>query len=131
MPAQSTAIPLRTLDELHLAGTLVTPDGTTDRVVVLVHGGGVTREEGGFFTRLAEGLADADVASLRFDLRAHGASEGRQEDLTLAGIVNDIRAAVDHLAFLTGIGPVTLIGASFGGGVSAFFASRYPGRLRR
>ena len=118
------------LDGLRLSGTCLLPS-VPEGGAVLVHGGGVTREEGGFFTRLAEGLADADVASLRFDLRAHGASEGRQEDLTLAGIVNDIRAAVDHLAFLTGIGPVTLIGASFGGGVSAFFASRYPDRLRR
>ncbi|MFD6224362.1 hypothetical protein [Nocardia asteroides] len=37
----------------------------------------------GFFTRLAAGLANAGVASLRFDLRGHGGSEGRQEELTL------------------------------------------------
>jgi uncharacterized protein len=62
--------------------------------VVLVHGGGVTREEGGFFTRLASGLGEAGVASLRFDLRGHGESEGRQEELTLAAILNDILASV-------------------------------------
>jgi pimeloyl-ACP methyl ester carboxylesterase len=118
------------LDGLRLRGTCLLPS-IPEGGAVLVHGGGVTREEGGFFTRFAEGLADADVASLRFDLRAHGASEGRQEDLTLAGIVNDIRAAVDHLASRAGIGSINLIGASFGGGVSAFFASRYPDRLRR
>jgi pimeloyl-ACP methyl ester carboxylesterase len=118
------------LDGLRLSGTFVLPSAV-EGGAVLVHGGGVTREEGGFFTRLADSLADAGIASLRFDLRAHGASEGRQEDLTLAGIVNDIRAGVGHLNILTGIGPPTLIGASFGGGVSAFFASRYPGRLRR
>src|SRR5882672_7134271 len=91
MAAQSTATTLCTLDGLHLAGTLATPGGTTDRVVVLVHGGGVTREEGGFFTRLAAGLAEAGVASLRFDLRGHGESDGRQEELTLSSILNDIR----------------------------------------
>src|SRR5438874_2627382 len=80
MPAQSTATTLRTLDGLHLAGTLVTPEDPPDRVVVLVHGGGVTREEGGFFTRLARGLAEAGIASLRYDLRGHGESEGRQEE---------------------------------------------------
>jgi hypothetical protein len=47
---------IRTFDGLHLAGTVVTPDGTPERAVVLVHDGGVTREEGGFFTRLATGL---------------------------------------------------------------------------
>lgn len=70
---------VRTLDGLHLAGTLAAPAEPAARAVVLVHGGGVTREEGGFFSRLATGLADAGVASLRFDLRGHGESEGRQE----------------------------------------------------
>ena len=97
MPAQSTAVTVRTLDGLHLAGTLVTPGGPAECAVVLVHGGGVTREEGGFFTRLAAGLADADVASLRFDLRGHGESEGRQEDLTLSAVLNDIRVALAHV----------------------------------
>jgi len=59
MPAQSTAVTIRTLDGLRLAGTLVTPDERADRAVVLVHGGGVTREEGGFFTRVAAGLGEA------------------------------------------------------------------------
>ncbi|HEY4850421.1 MAG TPA: hypothetical protein VII22_06480 [Streptosporangiaceae bacterium] len=54
MSVQSAAATLRTLDGLYLTGTLVTPGGSAERAVVLVHGGGVTRDEGGFFTRLAE-----------------------------------------------------------------------------
>jgi hypothetical protein len=42
----------------------------------MVHGGGVTREEDGFFARLAAWLGEASVTSLRFDLRGHGESEG-------------------------------------------------------
>jgi hypothetical protein len=53
---------LRTLDGLHLAGTFVSPDAAPDQAVVLVHGGGVTREEGGFFTRLA---AEPGMAGVR------------------------------------------------------------------
>jgi hypothetical protein len=63
----------------------------------LVHSGGVAREEGGFFARPAAGLAEERVASLRFDLRGHGDSEGCQEDLTLAAILNDIRVAAAWL----------------------------------
>jgi uncharacterized protein len=50
---------VRTPDGLHLSGTLVLPDSVR-QMAVLVHGGGVTRQEGGFFTRLAAGLADVD-----------------------------------------------------------------------
>jgi hypothetical protein len=64
---------------------------------------------GGFFARLALGLAAAGVASLRFDFRAHGVSEGRQEDVTLAGIVNDILAAVGQLTLnSTAVTPLAL-----------------------
>jgi uncharacterized protein len=96
LPTDSV-IRFRTLDGLHLTGTFASPDAAPDRAAVLVHGGGVTREEGGFFTRLAAGLAEAGVASLRFDLRGHGESEGRQEDLTLSAILNDIRVALAWL----------------------------------
>ena len=59
MTLRSTATIVRALDGLRLAGTLVTPGSAAERAVVLVHGGGVTREEGGFFTRLAAGLGEA------------------------------------------------------------------------
>jgi alpha-beta hydrolase superfamily lysophospholipase len=99
-------------DGLRLAATLVAPNGAR-QAVVLVHGGGVTREEGGFFVRLATGLAEAGIASLRFDLRGHGESEGRQEDLTLAGVLSDIRAAIVCVRSEIGARRVALLGTSF------------------
>ncbi|MEU5436608.1 alpha/beta fold hydrolase [Streptomyces sp. NPDC020719] len=125
------SVTLRTLDGLHLAGTLVSPDTRTSRGVVLVHGGGVTREEGGFFTRLAAGLADSGAASLRFDMRGHGDSEGRQEELTLATILNDIRVAIAYLRNATAAQEITLLGASFGGGICAYYSARRPMDLSR
>lgn len=125
------SVTLRTLDGLHLAGTLTSPDMRASRGVVLVHGGGVTREEGGFFTRLAAGLADSGVTSLRFDLRGHGESEGRQEELTLATILNDIRVAIAYLRDATAVQEVTLLGASFGGGICAYYAAKRPEDLSR
>ncbi|MEU6402853.1 alpha/beta fold hydrolase [Streptomyces sp. NPDC046985] len=124
-------VTVRTLDGLHLAGTLVEPGQPASRAVVLVHGGGVTREEGGFFARLADGLADAAVASLRFDLRGHGQSEGRQEDITLSAVLNDIRVALAHVREATGANDVTLLGASFGGGICAYYAAQRPDDVAR
>jgi hypothetical protein len=125
------SVSLRTLDGLNLGSTLVEPAVSTDRAVVLVHGGGVTREEGGFFTRLAAGLGDAGVASLRFDLRGHGESEGRQEELTLATILNDIHTALAAVREFTLATRVSLLGASFTGGVCAYYAAKRPGQLDR
>jgi uncharacterized protein len=127
----SSRVEFRSLDGLRLRGTLVVPSSARGPAVVLIHGGGVTREEGGFFTRLASELAQAGLPSLRFDFRAHGDSEGLGEDLTIAGVANDVRAAVTHVREMTGSGPVSLIGASFGGGISAFFAARHPDQVHR
>ncbi|MEV5413809.1 alpha/beta fold hydrolase [Thermopolyspora sp. NPDC052614] len=122
---------LRSLDGLHLVGTLVTSAESPRSGVVLLHGGGVTREEGGFFTRLAAGLAEAGVASLRFDLRGHGQSEGRQEDLTLSAILNDIRVALAHLREAIGVADISLLGTSFTGGITAYYAAKCPEEVSR
>ncbi len=132
---QSQELEFRSPDGLRLRGTLVRPAGGARAVTVFVHGGGVTRDEGGFFTRLADGLAAAGTASLRFDLRGHGASEGRQEELTLAGVLNDIGAAVHAARAQTGGLPAHLLAASFGGGISAYHVATQdraaPDAIRR
>ena len=128
---RETETEFRSLDGIGLRGTLVVPSGKSANGAVFVHGGGVTRHEGGFFTRLASGLADAGIPSLRFDIRGHGESEGRQEDLTISGVVNDIRSAVEHIRAETGSHQASVIGASFGGGISAFYVSRYPEQVKR
>ncbi|HET9256367.1 MAG TPA: alpha/beta fold hydrolase [Pseudonocardiaceae bacterium] len=128
MSAQSARTTVRTSDGLHLMGTLVLPDGA-GQVAVLVHGGGVTREEGGFFTRLASGLADAGVASVRCDMRGHGESEGRQEDLTIAGVLADIRAAVALARSQVRFDRVALLGTSFSGGICGYYAAQHPEQL--
>ncbi|HET9654777.1 MAG TPA: alpha/beta hydrolase [Kineosporiaceae bacterium] len=129
--ARQQDVTLTTLDRLHLRGANVEPEEPAGHAVVLVHGGGVTREEGGFFSRLADGLAEAGVASLRFDLRGHGQSEGRVEELTLAAVLNDIRVAMAQVRELTGVERVSLLGASFGGGICAYYAAKRPDEVER
>lgn len=131
MTLRSTATVVRALDGLRLAGTLVTPGITAERAVVLVHGGGVTREEGGFFTRLAAGLSEAGVASLRCDLRGHGESEGEQQEMTLSAHLNDIRVVMNHIREATKVTTVSLLGASFGGGLCAYYAAKQSEHLTR
>ncbi len=131
MATASTATTLRTLDGLHLATTLVVPEVVTSHAVVLVHGGGVTRDEGGFFTRLAAGLAEVGITSLRYDLRGHGDSDGPMEQATLAAHLNDIRVALDFLRASTNGPSPSLLGTSFGGGLCAYYAAKRPDELRR
>jgi pimeloyl-ACP methyl ester carboxylesterase len=121
----------KSLDGLRLSATSVVPAEPIRSWTVLVHGGGATRNEGGFFTRLATGLASAGIASVRFDFRGHGESEGRQEDLTLSGLANDIHAAVEHVHSITrDDAVVNIVAASFGGGISGYYAATHPDQVR-
>ncbi|MGM1064080.1 alpha/beta hydrolase [Saccharothrix sp. Mg75] len=131
MAATSVETVFRALDGLQLRGTIVTPEATSSHAIVLVHGGGVTREEGGFFGRLADGLAKVGVASLRFDLRGHGQSDGRQQDVTLSAILNDIRVALRHVREVAGVETASLLGASFGGGICAYYAAKRSDEVER
>ncbi|MGL5857482.1 MAG: alpha/beta hydrolase [Angustibacter sp.] len=124
-------VAVRALDGLQLSGTWTTPSVAPRSATVLVHGGGVTREEGGFFTRMAAALAEAGIASLRFDLRGHGRSEGRQEDLTLSAIMNDTRVVAAQARTIAGDQPVNVVGASFGGGICGCFAAHHDELVRR
>jgi pimeloyl-ACP methyl ester carboxylesterase len=124
-------VEFRSLDGLRLVGDVVVPDGPASLGVLLVHGRGVTRHEAGFFDRISEGLAGAGIASLRFDLRGHGESEGTQADVTLAGLLNDIRAGFEVLREQTGVATTSLVGQSFAGGVCAFYAAKRPEEVDR
>ncbi len=119
------------LDGLRLAGTVKSPPGEPRKAVVLAHGEGLDRDENGLFPLIADALAASGVASLRFDHRGHGASEGTQEERTLTEHLNDIRAAVEHVREETGARRVSLVGNRFSGGLAAFYAARRPTALDR
>lgn len=51
--------------------------------------------------------------------------------MTLCAHLDDIRAAIDHIRNESDVTMVSLLGASFGGGLCAHYAVSNPGQLAR
>ena len=98
-------------------------DSSRDTVVLLVHGINSSRDELGLFSGFANHLALAGMPSFRFDYRCHGVNKQPMESLILSGIVNDIEAAAACALVQTGVSKIHIVGMSFGGGLSAFWAA--------
>ena len=83
-----------------VAGTLHLPDNRRRCPGVLMcHGFTGQKSESHFYlVALSRRLAEAGIASLRFDFRGSGESEGEFEDMTPLEEVSDARAALRQLA---------------------------------
>ena len=110
---------------LLLEGRLARPAGTRSGAVVCHphprYGGTM---DNNVVEALVRGLSDAGMATLRFNFRGVGSSEGETSD-TLAERA-DATAAIGFLAGETGGRPVTLCGYSFGAIVSALTGPADP-----
>jgi uncharacterized protein len=91
--------------------------------VVCVHGLTLTQR---IFEEAAEALAREGVASLRVDLRGHGASEGPLVEQGFNDQMDDVRAAFRHMALLPGADPGRrgLLGFSMGAALGALVAEQ-------
>jgi uncharacterized protein len=112
---------------VRLAGLLHVPTGVTAAtgpVIVLCHGMESTKE-GTKHQALAARLAALGYLCLRFDFSYVGESEGRFEDLTISGEVEDLGGVID---FLTARGATAfgIVGSSLGGTVAIVHAGRDP-----
>ena len=130
MDRYSKDVTFFSLDGLKLKGTFTRQRKQKLGVAVLVHGGGVDRNEDGFYIHLAEKLSKIGISSFRFDWRAHGKSEGKLKEMTLLGIVNDIHSSVTLASKYAKMDKVHLIGTSFGGGLSAYFTAKYSNKVK-
>jgi dipeptidyl aminopeptidase/acylaminoacyl peptidase len=111
----------KTSDGLTLCGILTKPENKTKKCIILCHGITVNKEEGGSFPPLAKLLSDEGFASLRFDFRAHGESEGNSLNLTVTGEKLDLEAVFRFLENL-GFKEFGILAASFAGGATSLFA---------
>lgn len=123
----------KSFDGLELEGTLNIPnDRKFDVSVILVHGIQTNRDEYGFYSRLAEFLSSNGISSFRFD---HRANEKYIDDsvrlLTLSGVINDIEMAIKTFYEHDVVNKLTLIGASFGGGISHYLANKRKEQFER
>lgn len=76
---------------------------------------------------LSEKLAENGIASLRFDFRGAGDSEGSLSDISLEDMVSDALVALQHSEQLEGIDPerIGVFGSSLGGSVAMFSAAQH------
>jgi alpha-beta hydrolase superfamily lysophospholipase len=122
---KSKKVKFASRDSLKLHGTLTTPAGDAEGLMLMVHGITSDRSEWGIFDMLAEEVAKEGLASLRFDFRGHGNSSLDEQLITLAGIMSDITAAWQELERAAGAPNARryIVGSSFGGGLAYAMAS--------
>ncbi len=109
-----------------IAYKVTLPDGfdqTKDQcpMVILMHGIFSSKDYGPM-PQLAKGLAQAGVASIRFDFDGHGKSDGRKQDMTIEKELADARAVWDYVQSLPYVNGVGLLGHSQGGVVASMAA---------
>jgi putative redox protein len=110
-----------------LVGDLHRASESPAPALVLCHGMESTRG-GTKQTAIVERFVPQGWTVLRFDFAYVGESEGRFEDLTISGEVDDALGALD---FLAEFGPTTsiVIGSSLGGAVALLAAAQAVGKV--
>lgn len=130
---KETTVKFESYDGLVLEGTYRSPSDSLKGSILLVHGITSNRDEWGFYSKLANRLENIGIASFRIDYRCHGIDKTPFEQLSLGGIVNDINAAFIKMVELNGGRkiPRYIMGCSFGGGLSAFWAKNNPQKVSK
>lgn len=106
---------IRTEDNLQLSAYLIYPEPIQPKgVFIMVHGIGGCKEH---FIPLAAKLSKAGIATLVFDLRAHGESEGTYATYGYHE-KNDVRKVVDFIKTKYSTIPIGIWGNSLGGAIS-------------
>lgn len=101
-------------DGLKLFGILSTSEKKSKKCVVLCHGITVSKDISQF-KELSDILLEQGYDSFRFDVRAHGESEGDSLNLTVKDWKNDIKNAINFLKE-GGYNEFAILANSFSGG---------------
>jgi dienelactone hydrolase len=125
-----TAVKVFADDGHVIFATLTLPDGDGPfPAVVMIHGFGSTKDEAGDgYKMMAPWLAQAGIASIRYDSIGTGESLVDHKEFTLAKAVEDTNAVAAYARTLPQVndGKIGLLGWSQGGLVALLTASRNP-----
>jgi alpha-beta hydrolase superfamily lysophospholipase len=118
---------------VQLSGVLHRHEGKPPvATVILVHGIINNKDEDGNFVALAEGLSKKGYEVFRFDFRGHGESEGRSEDVTIAGELQDLRTSIEKADKLSGTKlPLIIVASSFGAVTSILYTASNAQRVAK
>ena len=111
-----------------LAMKVALPEGfnpATDRcpMVLLMHGIFSSKDYNPM-PSLAKALAQAGIASIRFDFDGHGKSEGRMQDMTVEKEIADALAIWEYAKSLPYVAQIGFLGHSQGGVIASMTAGR-------
>jgi pimeloyl-ACP methyl ester carboxylesterase len=114
-----------TQDKLNLSGIFDIPEKAKN-FVIMAHGLGMNKDEwNNLHFRISQDLNMHQIATLRFDFRGHGDSEGSMKDMTVAGQLLDLHAAVNEVQ-KKWKKPVAFLASSFGAPPVIYYASIHP-----
>ena len=108
-----------------IPATVVVPEGTGPfPAVVMNHGHGGGRQEGGGFERLADALAKAGIATIRMDFAGTGDSKAPWTEQSLSSMIADSNASLAYLLANYPVDPdrLGLLGYSMGGRIALTIA---------
>ncbi|MBO3724177.1 prolyl oligopeptidase family serine peptidase [Actinomyces bowdenii] len=96
-------------------------------LIILATGDGPSGSKGQTWTQLLPMIKNAGMASLLFDFRGLGYSDGTYEDLTLSMGCRNLEAILKYVTSsnLQGDKGVGILGSSFGGNVALLTAGKY------
>lgn len=136
-PASSGQFEVRSTDlsigsrGVAIPATFVTPvgrEGARFPLVVMAHGHGGSRQEGGGYQQVAKAMAQRGIASIRMDFPGCGDSTESFTENNLSNMLLDLQAAREYAVTLPEVDAdrVGLLGYSMGGRLVALLAERDP-----